>query len=141
MSQSSLLHPTPSVTASLHFAAGLPGFPHLHDFVMTQWGREDSPFLIMTAIDDSDVGFIVVSPFVFYPEYEFELDKSTELRLGLNDPQDALVLNIVTLRERPDDATVNLLGPIVINVRTSEACQAVLPHSNYDTQTPLARVA
>ncbi len=141
MSHSSLLNPTPSITASLHFAAGLPGFPHLHDFVMSQWGKQDSPFMLMTSIDDSDVGFVVISPFVFYPEYEFELDKSTAQRLSLLDPTDAIVLCIVTLSDRPQDATVNLLGPIVVNDRTCEACQAVLPHAAYGAQAPLARAA
>ena len=141
MSHSSLLNPTPPITASLHFAAGLPGFPHLHDFVMSQWGKQDSPFMLMTAIDDPDVGFVVISPFVFYPEYEFELDKSTQQRLSLTDATDALVLCIVTLRENPRDATVNLLGPIVMNLHTCEACQAVLPHASYETQSPLARAA
>ncbi len=141
MSQSSLIHQTPSVTAALHFAAGLPGFPHLHDFAMEQWGREDSPFMTMTSIDDTDVGFVVVSPFVFYPEYEFELDKSTAERLSLRDPTDAIVFCIVTLRDNPQNATVNLLGPIVVNAQTCEACQSVLPHSTYEVHSPLARVA
>lgn len=141
MMQSSLLNTAPVVTASLHFAAGIPGFPHLHDFVMAPWGKPDSPFMLMTAIDDSDVGFVVVSPFVFYPEYEFELDKSTAQRLALTDPADATVMCIVTLGERPQDATVNLLGPIVVNIRSCEACQAVLPHAAHGAQAPLKRAA
>ena len=141
MPLSSTLQESFAATASLHFAAGLPGFPHLHDFVIAQWGREDSPFLTMTAIDDPDVGFVMVSPFVFYPEYDFELDQSTALRLSLHDPVDAMVLCIVTLSDRVEDATVNLLGPIVINTRTYEACQAVLPHSTFDVRSPLSRAA
>lgn len=141
MPLSSMLQESISATASLHFAAGLPGFPHLHDFVIAQWGRADSPFLMMTAIDDPDVGFITVSPFVFYPEYDFELDQATALRLSLHDPTDAMVLCIVTLQDSAAEATVNLMGPIVVNTRTYEACQAVLPHSGYDVRSPLSRAA
>jgi flagellar assembly factor FliW len=136
-----MLQESISATASLHFAAGLPGFPHLHDFVIAQWGKAESPFLMMTAIDDPDVGFITVSPFVFYPEYDFELDQSTAMRLSLHDPSDAMILCIVTLQDTAAEATVNLMGPIVVNARTYEACQAVLPHSGYDVRSPLSRAA
>ena len=141
MPQSSTLQESFSATASLHFAAGLPGFPHLHDFVIGRWGRAESPFLTMTAVDDPDVGFVMISPFVFYPEYDFELDATTVLRLSLHDPADAMVLCIVTLQDRAEDATVNLLGPIVINSRTYEACQSVLPLSVYDVRSPLSRAS
>ena len=111
----------------LHFAAGLPGFAALHHFTLTPWGSESSPFLTMVSAEDPSVGFVVVSPFDFFPEYDFDLDEATTVRLGLVEPTDCVVLCIVTLADRPEDATVNLLGPIVINRFTLEACQAVLP--------------
>ena len=36
-------------------------------------------------------------PWVFYPEYEFELDTGTAERLGLNAAEDAVVFAVVTL--------------------------------------------
>jgi flagellar assembly factor FliW len=141
MPQQISIQPPESVTATLHFAAGLPGFPHLHDFVMAPWGPETSPFSTIIAVDDPDVGFIVVSPFVFHPDYDFELDSGTAKRLGLVAAEMAYVVCIVTLQDRPEDATINLLGPIVVNTASGEACQAVLPNGGYQTRTPLARVA
>lgn len=133
------LHTPDSATATLHFAAGIPGFPHLHDFVLAPWGPESSPFMTIMSVDDPDVGFIVVSPFVFYPEYDFDLDSGTTKRLGLVDPSMANVVCIVTLQDRPEDATINLLGPIVINTLSGEACQTVLPHGDYHVRAPLSR--
>ena len=135
------IQPPESITATLHFAAGLPGFPHLHDFVMAPWGPPTSPFSTVIAVDDPDVGFIVVSPFVFYPEYDFELDGGTAKRLGLVDSSMAHVVCIVTLQDRPEDATINLLGPIVVNTASGESCQAVLPDGGYQARMPLARAA
>ena len=125
----------------IHFAAGLPGFPSAHRFQLAPWGKPDSPFMTMASSDDPEIGFVVVSPWVFYPEYDFELDDATAVRLGLVEPTDCVVVCIVTLRDRPEEATVNLLGPIVINRFTRDACQAVLPSANYNVRTPIGRGA
>src|SRR3954452_2187463 len=110
MRQISLVSDPPR-SASLHFAAGIPGFPHLRSFTLERWGREESPFMTMTADQDGDVGFVVGPPFLFFPDYEFELDDATAERLGICSPEDVQVLCIVTLHDRPEDATANLLGP------------------------------
>jgi flagellar assembly factor FliW len=128
-------------TVELTFPAGLPGFPDAHRFQLSTWGGSDSPFSMMTSVDDPDTGFIVVEPFVFYPDYEFELDSSTSQRLALSEPGDTLVMCVVTLGETPQDATVNLLGPIVVNRYTREACQAVLDPSLYNVRAPLTRTS
>ena len=94
--------------------------------------------MTMTADQDPDVGFVVVSPFLYYPEYEFDLDDATADRLGICGPEDVHVFCIVTLSERPEDATANLLGPVVINVRNGEACQSVLPHAVYSVRRSAA---
>jgi flagellar assembly factor FliW len=97
--------------------------------------------MTMTADKDPDVNFVVVSPFIYYPDYEFELDDQTAERLGIAAPDDVQVLCIITLHDRPEEATANLLGPIVVNVRNGEACQTVLPHTIYSVRSPLARAA
>jgi flagellar assembly factor FliW len=120
------------------FAAGLPGFPHAHRFRLEPWGPAGSPFLLLSALDNAEIGFVVVPPWVFYPDYEFELDASSAERLGLEDAGDAIVLAVVTLTEDPEQATLNLLGPIVVNRTTHEAAQVVLPASGYSVRAPLA---
>jgi flagellar assembly factor FliW len=124
--------------AQIEFPAGLPGFPNARRFELAPWGPAGSPFLMLTASDDPEVGFIVVAPWVFYPDYEFELDSGAAERLSLSKAEDAVVFSVVTLRDRPHDSTVNLLGPIVVNRFTHEAAQMVLPNSGYSVRAPLA---
>jgi flagellar assembly factor FliW len=93
---------------------------------------------LLRAVDDPDVGFVVVPPWVFYPDYEFDLDDASAERLGLSVADDAIVLAVVTLRDRPEEATLNLLGPIVVNRHTHDAAQVVLPTSSYSVRAPLA---
>ena len=128
----------PTEAVELTFAAGLPGFPNDHHFVLEPWGAPDSPFATLVSTDNADTGFVVVSPFVFYPDYEFDLPDETAERLGLDDPSDVVVLSVVTVGERSQESTINLLGPIVVNRRTHEACQAVLD-GTHDVRAPLAR--
>jgi flagellar assembly factor FliW len=122
----------------INFPAGLPGFPQAHRFELAPWGPAGSPFMMLSSVDDPDVGFVVVPPWVFYPDYEFELDNGTAERLSLGSSEDAVVFAVVTLRDRPEDSTLNLLGPIVVNRFTHEAAQVVLPTSGYSVRAPLA---
>jgi len=129
---------TATDVAEITFPAGLPGFPDAHRFVVAPWGPAGSPFLLLSSMEDADVGFVVVPPWVFYPEYDFELDSGTAERLALAGAEDAVVFAVVTLREQPEDSTLNLLGPIVVNRFTHEAAQVVLPSAGYSVRAPLA---
>ena len=110
----------------LHFAAGLPGFPDARRFALVRWGDEGNPFSLLRSLDEPDLAFVVVPPGLFFPDYAPELDDDSAERLDLDDPDDALVLVVVTLGERPADATANLTAPVVINQRNREAAQVVL---------------
>jgi len=129
---------TAADVVEITFPAGLPGFPHAHQFELAPWGPAGSPFLLLSSADDPNVGFVVVPPWVFYPEYEFELDNGMAERLGLSEASDAVVFAVVTLRDRPEDSTMTLLGPIVVNRFTHEAAQVVLPSAGYSVRAPLA---
>ena len=127
-----------TLVVEIAFPAGLPGFPDAHRFRLAPWGPPETPFMLLTALDVDDVGFVVVPPWVFYPGYEFDLDDGAAERLGVCSPEDIVVFCVVTLRDRPEDATLNLLGPIVVNRHTLEAAQVVLPTAGYSVTAPLA---
>ena len=129
---------TETDVVEITFPAGLPGFPNAHRFELAPWGQAGSPFMMLTSNEDPDVGFVVVPPWVFYPDYEFELDNGTAERLNLGRAEDAVVFAVVTLRDIPSESTLNLLGPIVVNRYTHEAAQVVLPSAGYSVRAPLA---
>jgi flagellar assembly factor FliW len=57
--------------------------------------------------------------------------------LGLEGPDEATVLSIVTVRG-PDQATMNLKGPIVVNRRTLVARQVIpVNAAEFSVQHPL----
>jgi flagellar assembly factor FliW len=121
----------------LHFRAGLPGFPGERRFALVRWGTHEGPYSVLVDLDDTDIRFLVAPPGLFFPNYAVDLDDQSVEILDLSDSTEALVLMIVTLGERPQDATANLLGPVVINTRTHEGLQVVLPEAGYSTKVPL----
>ena len=132
----------PAATAAadvpeLIFASGLPGFPGERRFALVRWGAFEGPYSLMVDLDDNDVRFLVMPPYVFFPDYVVDLDDAIAAKIHLERPEDCLLLVIVTLGAKPEDATANLLGPIVINLQTREGVQAVLAESGHSTRVPL----
>ena len=98
------------------------------------------PFLWMKLHRGSDsVHFIVIEPGGLVPDYTPELFDADAAALELNDPSEAMLLNIVTLRQHnPLDATINLIGPVVVNRRTRLGRQLVISnYSRYSAHWPL----
>ena len=98
------------------------------------------PFLWMRLHRGSEaVHFIVIEPAGLVPGYAPELFDADAEGLDLRDASEAMLLNIVTLRQQnPLDATLNLVGPIVMNRRTRLARQLVIAnYSSYSAHWPL----
>jgi flagellar assembly factor FliW len=121
----------------LRFPAGIVGFPHhqrgevfhLADQLPFQWLRLHGP---------DPLHFVIIDPCGIIPDYAPELFDDDVTALGITDAADALVLNIVTVREHASAATVNLVGPIIINRRTGMARQVVVAnHAQYDARHSL----
>lgn len=89
------------------------------------------PFLWMKMHSPADsLHFIVIEPGGIVPGYEPEIFDLDAEALDLRDPAEAMILNIVTLKnQNPVEATVNLVGPLVVNRRTRIGRQLVI--SNY----------
>ncbi len=115
---------------------GLLGFEQVKKYVLLSQPQE-APFMWLRMIDNINKRFVVVSPFQIVPDYQPDISSEDVKFLGLTGPDDALVVNIVTLRpNRPP--TINLKGPIVINRHTLIAKQ-VIPNnaSKFDVNHPL----
>ena len=88
------------------------------------------PFLWMKLNGSDSLHFIVIEPGGIVPGYEPEIFDEDAAQLDLRSPEEAMILNIVTLkRHQPVEATVNLIGPVVVNRRTRTGRQLVI--SNY----------
>jgi len=109
------------------FPKGLVGFPSAQRFGLVEWGGDDSPFRLLQSVDDPGLAFVVVPPDVFFTDYE------PHLVIGEQD----VVLVIVTVPDRVQDATANLLGPLVVNMATLVGEQAVLAPEDWPSRRRL----
>lgn len=129
---------TETATAVVEFVTAVPGFPDARTWAVEVWGDDPaSPFSLMRNVEVEGLEFVVVSPFVFFPDYEPDLDNATVDALALDGPEDAMVLVVLTIGESIEETTANLLGPIVINTKTNAASQAILHAPGLSTKTPL----
>jgi len=94
---------------------GLLGFERVKNYCLLT-KPEEEPFLWFQMLQDPKHSFLVVPPGMAVPNYQPDIDDKDAAFLQLDDPSDAFILNIVTLRG--GKATLNLKGPIVINRRT-----------------------
>jgi flagellar assembly factor FliW len=128
---------TETETPQLTFVVGLPGFPEARTFELLHTDLAQEPFSILRCIEDEALEFVVVPPYLFFPDYAPEIDDATASRVELTDPKDALLLVILTVGEDITDITANLLGPIVVNSSNNMAAQAVLTSQGFELRTPL----
>jgi flagellar assembly factor FliW len=120
----------------IQMPVGLLGFEHVKSYVLLG-SREEAPFLWLQMAEDPNLAFLVIEPSYVQDNYQPEISDAEVEFLGLQNSEDAWVLNIVTLH--PDGAaTVNLKGPILINRHTLIAKQVVpLNAATYSLQHPL----
>ena len=127
--------------ADIKLPAGLMGFPEVKDLELIH-NTEELPFRWLRSIEDRSIAFVVVQPDGLIPDYKLELSDEDVVEINITNPEDALVLNIVTLHNgRPQEATVNLIGPIIVNPETGTGRQVVLRnYQDYSARHPLVGV-
>ncbi|MEI7025664.1 flagellar assembly protein FliW [Paenibacillus sp. y28] len=125
---------------TFYFHGSLLGFGGCDRFQF-QTVDEEGVYGYLQSEEDEAVGFVVVNPFLFYSDYGFEIEEQAKEALKLESHEDAVILTIVTVQEPFDQSTVNLLAPLVINLKTSQGRQLVLPpkQGSLGTREPLFR--
>ena len=120
----------------INLPLGLLGFEQIKQYNLLARPKE-APFMWLQRLDDRNLGFLVIPPAQCPFPYQPDIHPDDVTFLKLQTPNDALVLNIVTLRG-DNQATVNLKGPVVINRRTLIGKQVVpVNAAAYSVQHPL----
>ena len=117
------------------FEPGLGGFESLRRYALIT--EPDSPVEWLQSLDDPDVSFALLEPFLFRPDYVFELADRDAEALGMQEPADALVRCVLTLHEDPYKITANLLAPLVLCRRTHLARQVILQDLDLPMRAPI----
>ncbi|MBT2764793.1 flagellar assembly protein FliW [Paenibacillus sp. ISL-20] len=118
------------------FVSPLLGFGDLAKYIFVQLEEDRHPFEFLQSIEDENLTFIVMDPFSFYKEYEFQLESHWIEALNVESEEELRVMVIVTARSA-EDITCNLKAPIVLNCAKNIAAQIVLEHGDYTTRQSL----
>lgn len=122
------------------FAHGIPGFDELSKFILLQPDPE-VPFTFLQSLENTDLSFILTNPFAFYPEYEFILPEAAKEELEIEKEQDFSIWSIVSIKESIQEATLNLLAPVIIQEKAKLGKQIILQGTPYRTKHALIQGA
>ncbi len=124
-----------TVPTRVRFVAPLIGLEERRDFRLRQ--DRGSALYVMRAVGDPSVRFLLAEPFLICPHYEVSLADGDARELGVEHPEDALVLVTLTVRREPPGVTANLLAPLVIARDSGRGRQLVLDDRRYSLRHPL----
>ncbi|MEW8976988.1 MAG: flagellar assembly protein FliW [Symbiobacterium sp.] len=119
------------------FPAGLYGFPDLKRFVVADVPGGGDVFKQLLALDQPEVGFTLVYPLAFFPDYDPDIPPEDLEAVGAENPEQVLLYAIARVPESVQEATANLRAPLLFNPFTRKARQIILSDDRYQTRERL----
>lgn len=129
----------PDETA-IEFPEGIVGFKEARRFVMFDCG-EEGIFKWLQSCDKPELAFVVCEASMIVPEYKVMIGRKEMETLKLDTVDDGVVCLILTIPESPQEATANLLGPIVMNSESRLGMQLILVNPDYSTRHRIFKAA
>ncbi len=120
------------------FEQGLLGFEELKQFAIIDV-EECLPFEWLVSVEDPIVAFPILNPTLFFSDYKPSLSKDDLVLLDIRKEKDVEMFCIVTLGKKPEDVTLNLKGPILINMKNKMGKQVVITEDYYSLNQQLIR--
>lgn len=117
---------------------GLPGFEGFLRYALVEF-TESHPFTWLLSVENPDIGFVVVNPLLFWPDYEPSISPDDLSELEILRPDDLRVYAIMTLSPDPRQVTINLYGPIFLNSSNRRAKQVTINDDRYSVKHPIIR--
>lgn len=121
------------------FENGIIGFPNLKHFTLLHDEERGTSAGIrfLQSVEEPGFAMPVMDPLIVKSDYDPEVED--ELLAGLGDLTEANILVLVTATVPSDlkQMSVNLQGPIIINVEERKACQLIVENGDYPVKFPI----
>ncbi|MCR5719532.1 MAG: flagellar assembly protein FliW [Lachnospiraceae bacterium] len=124
------------------FDKGILGFPELKKFTLLHDAEqgEDAGIRFLQSLDEGAFAMPVMNPLIVKPDYDPTVEDELFKNLGELSADNILVLVTATIPSDLTKMTVNLMGPIVINVDAHKACQVIVENSDYPVKFPVYEI-
>lgn len=119
----------------IHFEEGIPGFEELHDFAYID--SEDGVFNYLQSIENEAICFVVIDPYQYMEDYAPVISENYFQKLGGGATEDFILLTVTCIRDNVEESTVNLAGPLLINVENKKGVQVITEDKKYTTRHKL----
>lgn len=116
----------------IKFPNGLLGFEDYKSYVIIE--SEYKPFYWMQSLDEQNLAFLIIDPFIIAENYELDVDDKTMSEIEVESAGDVIVFAIVTVPCNGGPVTANLQGPVVINKKNNKAMQVILADTKWTTK-------
>lgn len=115
------------------FEKGIIGFPELRHFTLLHDEERGSEAGIrfLQSIEEPQFAMPVMDPLVVKDNYDPKVDDELLSDLGKLTADNILVLVTVTVPKDLKNMSVNLQGPIIINVDEKKGCQLIVENKEY----------
>ena len=111
---------------------GIIGFENYYRFVILDF-LKDSQFRWLQSLNDPEVAFVICDPWYFFRDYNFELSDEYQNELEIESLDDIVAVAISTIPTDITKTTLNLISPIIINLKKMIGKQVILYNSSYST--------
>ncbi len=118
----------------IHFEKGIPGFDEYKDYtVLYDIDGEGEPFFSwLQSITEKSLAFPVVNPFRIAEDYNPVVEDALLEEIGKCDMEDLVLFLLATVPENPENATVNMKAPLLINSKSRQGMQIIVENEDYE---------
>ena len=111
---------------------GLFGFEDYRKYAIFE--SEYMPLLWMQSLDEQNLAFLIIDPFLICDDYEIDIDDKVLASIGIKTPADVHAMVIVTVPSDGSPVTADLQGPLVINKKNRKGMQTILSDNRWTTK-------
>lgn len=115
----------------INFEEGVLGFESVKEFVIIDNPDAENPFKWLQSVDEPSLAFVIINPFLFINNYEFDIPNKVTKELELDNHEDVIVYSIAVVTEDIKNMTLNLKAPIIINAKNNRSRQIILQKDEY----------
>jgi len=120
----------------INFSEGIPGFEQFtHYLILTI--EKYVPFQWLQSIEEPKLSLPIIQPALLYPEYNPTISFRDLQMVKLERFEDAEIYFITTIGQQPNDVTVNLRAPLVVNRKERLGKQCIVTETSFSLRYPI----